>query len=62
MSAAERADGLREFEISQRMSSARTAARAIVVEKETATTLRLAVLAPCSAWLWRRLAGAPLGR
>ena len=60
--AAARAAGLRELESSQRINSTRTAARAIVVENEIATIFRLAVFAPCSAWLCRKLGGALLGR
>jgi hypothetical protein len=57
-----RAAGFNVFDISQRINSARTAARAIVAENVTATTLRLPDFAPYSACFCRRLGGASLGR
>jgi hypothetical protein len=56
------AAGFNVFDISQRINSAKTAARAIVAEKVTATTLRLPDFAPYSRCFCRRLGGASLGR
>jgi hypothetical protein len=61
-SATVRAAGFNVFDISQRINCVRTAARPIVAEKATATTLRLPDFAPCSACFCRRLGGASLGR
>lgn len=56
------AEALSVFDISQRINSASTAARAIVVEKEIATTRRRPDFAPCSTCDCRKLGGASLGR
>lgn len=57
-----RAAGFKELEISQRINSASTAARAIVEENERATTRRRPDFALCSTCDCRKLGGASLGR
>lgn len=57
-----RASGFKEFDISQRINSASTAASAIVVEKHPATILRLVLFVACSECFCFKKLGASLGR